>query len=181
MSSIDLHLYLAIYLSIYLSIYELVSASLHRYAPLISSSLLIFSVSPTILQIEKVKRFLSNESLGNYKDFENRLRLLELCGYVDQKMETVTMKVRLFILKNKRNNFIIIESHLKSLPLCLPMSITQGRVACEMNTSDELITTEMLFANVLDGLNPPEIAGILSALVFQVRSWIFIQQCCGVS
>ena len=39
-----------------------------------------------------------------------------------------------------------------------------------MNTSDELIATEMIFSNVLEGLNPPEAAAILSALVFQVST-----------
>jgi antiviral helicase SKI2 len=45
----------------------------------------------------------------------------------------------------------------------------KGRVACEMNTCDELIAAEMLFTNVLEPLNPPEAAAVLSALVFQVR------------
>ncbi|KAG5184770.1 DEAD/DEAH box RNA helicase, partial [Tribonema minus] len=46
----------------------------------------------------------------------------------------------------------------------------KGRVACEVNTADELVVTEMVFENVLQHLDPPEIAGILSALVFQERS-----------
>lgn len=45
----------------------------------------------------------------------------------------------------------------------------KGRVACEMNTCDELLATEILFFNVLEPLNPPEVASFLSALVFQVR------------
>ena len=45
----------------------------------------------------------------------------------------------------------------------------KGRVACEMNTCDELIAAEMLFTNVLEPLNPPEAAAVLSALVFQVH------------
>ena len=44
----------------------------------------------------------------------------------------------------------------------------KGRVACEMNTCDELLATEMVFGNVLEALNPPEAAAILAALVFQV-------------
>lgn len=35
----------------------------------------------------------------------------------------------------------------------------KGRVACEINTCDELIATEMVFENVLECLDPPEIAG----------------------
>lgn len=44
----------------------------------------------------------------------------------------------------------------------------KGRVACEMNTCDELLATEVLFMNILEPLNPPEIAALLSAFVFQV-------------
>lgn len=36
----------------------------------------------------------------------------------------------------------------------------KGRVACEINTCDELIATEMVFENVLENLDPPEIAGV---------------------
>ena len=46
----------------------------------------------------------------------------------------------------------------------------KGRVACEINTCDELLATEMLFSNLLEPLNPPEAASLLSALVFQVLS-----------
>jgi superfamily II RNA helicase len=46
----------------------------------------------------------------------------------------------------------------------------KGRVACEMNTCDELMATELIFNNVLEPLNPPEAAAILSALVFQEKT-----------
>jgi hypothetical protein len=38
----------------------------------------------------------------------------------------------------------------------------KGRVACEMNTCDELIASEMLLTNVLEPLNPPEVSRPLS-------------------
>ena len=43
----------------------------------------------------------------------------------------------------------------------------KGRVACEMNTCDELLATEAIFANVLEPLNPPEAAVVLSDFIFQ--------------
>lgn len=42
-------------------------------------------------------------------------------------------------------------------------------MACEVNTCEELLLAEMVFDNVLDPLTPPEIAGLLSALICQVR------------
>jgi antiviral helicase SKI2 len=45
----------------------------------------------------------------------------------------------------------------------------KGRVACEINSSDELIATECLFDNQLDHLSPAEAVALLSALVFQQK------------
>lgn len=46
----------------------------------------------------------------------------------------------------------------------------KGRVACEMNTCDELLATEIIFDNILEPLNPPEAAALLSALIFEEKS-----------
>ena len=46
----------------------------------------------------------------------------------------------------------------------------KGRVACEMNTCNELVASEMIFSNVLEALTPTETAAVLSALVFQEKS-----------
>ncbi len=46
----------------------------------------------------------------------------------------------------------------------------KGRVACEVNRADELIVTEMIFENVLQQLDPAEVAALLSSLVFQEKS-----------
>ena len=44
----------------------------------------------------------------------------------------------------------------------------QGRVACEINSGDELVATEVIFAGVLSELEPEEAVALLSALVVQV-------------
>ncbi|XP_073304580.1 DExH-box ATP-dependent RNA helicase DExH11 isoform X1 [Primulina huaijiensis] len=46
----------------------------------------------------------------------------------------------------------------------------KGRVACEMNSGEELICTECLFENQLDGLEPEEAVAIMSAFVFQQKN-----------
>ena len=45
----------------------------------------------------------------------------------------------------------------------------KGRAACEVNTCEELLLTEMVFDNVLEPLEPAEIAGLLSVLVCQEK------------
>ena len=42
-------------------------------------------------------------------------------------------------------------------------------MACEINSGDELVATEMIFAGVLTELTPEEAVALLSALVFQVQ------------
>ncbi|MCL7049423.1 hypothetical protein MKW94_018400 [Papaver nudicaule] len=46
----------------------------------------------------------------------------------------------------------------------------KGRVACEMNSGEELISTECLFENQLDELEPEEAVALMSALVFQQKN-----------
>jgi len=44
------------------------------------------------------------------------------------------------------------------------------RVACEMNSGEELICTECLFENQLDEPEPEEVAALMSAFVFQQKN-----------
>lgn len=46
--------------------------------------------------------------------------------------------------------------------------LLKGRIACEMNCCDELLAAEIILGNVLEPLNPPEVAAVLAALIFQV-------------
>lgn len=46
----------------------------------------------------------------------------------------------------------------------------KGRVACEMNSGEELICTECLFENQLEDLEPEEAVAVMSAFVFQQRN-----------
>ncbi|GJP39407.1 hypothetical protein CLOM_g23781 [Closterium sp. NIES-68] len=45
----------------------------------------------------------------------------------------------------------------------------KGRVACEMNSADELLATECLLHHHLAALSPPEAVALLSAFVFQQK------------
>ncbi|KAJ8749712.1 hypothetical protein K2173_012263 [Erythroxylum novogranatense] len=56
---------------------------------------------------------------------------------------------------------------------CIDMDLVvqiKGRVACEMNSGEELICTECLFENQFDDLEPEEAVAIMSAFVFQQRN-----------
>ncbi|KJR83309.1 antiviral helicase SKI2 [Sporothrix schenckii 1099-18] len=45
--------------------------------------------------------------------------------------------------------------------------LLKGRVACEIRTADELVLTEVILNNLLAGLEPAEIAALLSIFVYQ--------------
>ncbi|CAI7793715.1 unnamed protein product, partial [Closterium sp. NIES-54] len=45
----------------------------------------------------------------------------------------------------------------------------KGRVACEMNSADELLATECLLNHHLAALSPPAAVALLSAFVFQQK------------
>lgn len=46
----------------------------------------------------------------------------------------------------------------------------KGRVACEMNSGEELICTVCLFENQFEELEPEEAVAIMSAFVFQQKN-----------
>ncbi|KAL6770219.1 hypothetical protein ACKKBG_A34065 [Auxenochlorella protothecoides x Auxenochlorella symbiontica] len=46
----------------------------------------------------------------------------------------------------------------------------KGRVACELNSGDELAATELVYGGVLTDLEPEEAVALLSALVFQEKT-----------
>jgi antiviral helicase SKI2 len=46
----------------------------------------------------------------------------------------------------------------------------KGRTACEVQSCEELIATEMVFEGLLNDLEPEMICAVLSALVFQEKS-----------
>ena len=41
----------------------------------------------------------------------------------------------------------------------------QGRAACEIDTADELLTTELMFHNAFVGLSVPQFVAVVSCLI----------------
>lgn len=52
----------------------------------------------------------------------------------------------------------------------------KGRVACEINTCDELVVTELIFCGAFTELSPEQSAALLSCMVHQVN---FVRVCCA--
>jgi antiviral helicase SKI2 len=92
-------------------------------------------------KIDHVRHVLSNERLQLFPDFQQRLGVLRALGYVAS--DATATNSRTGDSSGKSSDTVQLK----------------GRVACEVNTADELITTEIVFENVLQNLDPPEIAG----------------------
>lgn len=45
----------------------------------------------------------------------------------------------------------------------------KGRVACEINTANELITTELIFANAFRDMEPADLPALMSTMVYQEK------------
>lgn len=47
----------------------------------------------------------------------------------------------------------------------------KGRVACEINTADELLVTELIYEGVFLDLTPEQCLSLLASIVFQEKVW----------
>ena len=45
----------------------------------------------------------------------------------------------------------------------------KGRVACEINSADELLITEMMFAGVFNEITPEQTVALMSCFAFQEK------------
>ena len=107
-------------------------------------------------QITQLKYRVSNESLSLFPDFQQRLAVLEKLGYINPDPETEKMQE--------------LEDNTGSNGGLTATVALKGRVACEINTCDELILTETIFEDVFGALDPAEAVALLSALVYQGKS-----------
>lgn len=76
--------------------------------------------------------------------------------------------------------FALFLQVLKKLSFLSDLGIIElkGRVACELHTQ-EVLVTELLFRNALSGMEPAEIAALLSSVVFQqVRTYVRMYSSC---
>ncbi|RWW29811.1 hypothetical protein GW17_00005648 [Ensete ventricosum] len=78
--------------------------------------------------------------------------------------------VKAFSLQKLINYFVNMQIDVLKEIYCIDSDLVvqlKGRVACEMNSGEELICTECLFENQLDDLEAEEAVAIMSSLVFQ--------------
>ncbi|KAG0146023.1 hypothetical protein CROQUDRAFT_63310 [Cronartium quercuum f. sp. fusiforme G11] len=119
---------------------------------------LLASVAP-LRHIEQMERFEElYEALHNERLLTTRVATLRL-ALSDQNLELLPdYEARIEVLKELK--FIDSRSTV----------LLKGRVACEINSSSELILTELILDNVFVDYDPSETVALLSALVFQDKT-----------
>lgn len=111
------------------------------------------------------------------KEF-NREDMMDLCSEYEKKLE-VELEIK-EVRKNIRDvDQVIMKEELRGMRKSLRRlgftnkeNVVQikGRVACEINASDELLLTEMMFNGVYNELSVEQILALLSCFVFQEKS-----------
>ncbi|GMH32178.1 hypothetical protein BSKO_00012 [Bryopsis sp. KO-2023] len=115
---------------------ELLQTPCHRCSCLVEKYSIIHTEHILKERLGALKHKMSDATLKQMPEFQNRVKVLEDMGYVD---ETGTVKLK-------------------------------GRVACEINSGDELVATEMIFTGLLTELEPEEAVALVSAFVFQEKT-----------
>lgn len=106
-------------------------------------------------EMQSIQFKMSNESLSLFPDFK-QVCLSPACSVVHRPCVTLSFSQRLAVLR-----MLGYTNAEDAIAL-------KGRVAAEINTTEELVLTELLFEGVLGPLTPAEAVAVLSALVFQV-------------
>lgn len=132
-----------------------------------------------------LRHYMSNESLTLFPDFQQRLgesdtsTTTHLCHCRSQLTDLCLWRQACWrrwgtsTPTRSCSSKVQTPTSALSVSVCRPASHScvccfAGRVACDVNTCEELLLAEIVFENVLDPLTPAEIAGLLSALVCQV-------------
>eukprot|EP00457_Paulinella_chromatophora_P000515 gb/GEZN01000515.1/.p1 GENE.gb/GEZN01000515.1/~~gb/GEZN01000515.1/.p1 ORF type:complete len:714 (-),score=105.05 gb/GEZN01000515.1/:54-2195(-) len=98
------------------------------------------------------------EVLGTKNQLSERLSLLQRT-LSDDNVELISdFNTRLVVLE--KLNYIASDRTVQ----------LKGRVACECDTCDSIIMTELIFENILKDLQPEEIVALLSCLIFRQKS-----------
>lgn len=116
-------------------------------------------------EVKALKFEMSDEALQQMPDFQGRVCLPEIVymfTFCQQYVVIIQLSLILFLQIDVLKEIGCIDSFL--------VVQIKGRVACEMNSGEELICTECLFENQLDDLEPEEAVALMSAFVFQQRN-----------
>lgn len=115
-------------------------------------------------EVNALKFQMSDEALQQMPDFQGRV-----CGIVSANNQKPLLSLIILFIIHILSLQIDVLKEIGCIDADLVVQL-KGRVACEMNSGEELICTECLFENQLNDLEPEEAVAIMSAFVFQQKN-----------
>jgi len=138
-------------------------------------SLLIFVIDATfnkiIRNIEALEDKIKNTKKYKYPEMDEHLVFFQQKFRYEAQIHELKSKI-------KQTDEVILKDDLKAMKTVLRrlgfltkdnVVDVKGRVACEINASDELVLTEMLFSGFFTDLTVDEIPALLSCFVFDEK------------
>ena len=123
----------------------------------------------------ELKRRLSDHALSTDIDEEERIRRVRAYERKSEKMEGA----RLLRREARACQTMVMKEELRKMKRVLRelghvdasgVIQTKGRAACEINTANELVVVELLFAGLFNDLTVEQSVALLSCLIFDERS-----------
>ena len=116
------------------------------------------------------------DRLTSRKEYQHE-SILELCAQFERKLE-IEVEIKKLSKSIRDVDQVILHEELRGMKKALRRlgftnreNVVQlkGRVACEINASDELLLTEMIFNGVYNNLSPEQTVALVSCFVFQEK------------
>ena len=137
-------------------------------------------ITDSALQTLMKRALALSERLSEHKlsiDFEEEQRISLVKAY--EKKSDLQEQARVLREEARACQTIVLKEDLKKMKKVLKrlghvdangVIQTKGRTACEINTSDELVIVELIFAGVFNDLSPEQIATLLSCMTYDERA-----------
>jgi ATP-dependent RNA helicase DOB1 len=121
----------------------------------------------TLNQIEKFEDRLMDHELHDDANLEDIYKSCEGKAEAEQKLQDAKTKLKGAYQVIKLDELKCRKKILRRMGYATEQDVIElkGRVACEISTADELLLTELMFSNIFDDLDVPQICAFLSCFV----------------
>lgn len=122
-------------------------------------------------KIEVLEKRLVTHSLTNDPELEDLFNLFESKISVGDEVRRIKAQLKAKKSLLQMEELKCRKRVLRRLGYATTQDVIEikGRVACEIDSVDELLVTELLFENMFDDLSPSEVAAVMSCFVFDEK------------
>lgn len=117
-----------------------------------------------IAQMKQIKCFKCPKLGEQYENLDKQLRLKEKIDTIKYALSDANLE-----LMPEFEKRVLVLQKLKYIDNERTVQL-KGRVACELNSCDELIVTEMIFENFFTSMTPEEAVAVLSILICESKT-----------